>query len=121
MDPEKMSIPSPEESQRKPSGVFEPPLMRKGKSPAPGSPQKGPNNDRSRFITFAIVTLAFFVVLQFLVFPEIELKRLVYSEFYDMVSRNSETHEIVSCEMVENVIRGKLSSGAYFQVNVPFN
>ncbi|MBI4431696.1 MAG: ATP-dependent zinc metalloprotease FtsH [Candidatus Omnitrophica bacterium] len=38
-----------------------------------------------------------------------------------MVMRNQETHEIISCEMVENVIRGKLSNGAYFQVNVPFN
>lgn len=124
MDNEKMSIPSPDDSSRQPSGSFErPPVMRKGKSSVPGSgsPQKGPNNDRSRFITFAIVTLAFFVVLQFLVFPEIELKHLAYSEFFDLVTRNTETHEVVSCEMVENVIRGKLSNGAYFQVNVPFN
>jgi len=120
MDQEKMSIPSPDEGQKVP-GPFERAAMHKGKPPTPGSPQKGPNNDRSKFITFAIVTLAFFVVLQFLVFPEIELKRLPYSEFFDTVARNSETHEIVSCEMVENVIRGKMSSGAYFQVNVPFN
>ncbi len=120
MDQEKMSISSPDEG-RKASAPFERPVVHKGKPPTPDSPQKGPNNDRSRFITFAIVTLAFFVVLQFLVFPEIELKRLAYSEFFDTVARNSESHEIVSCEMVENVIRGKLSNGAYFQVNVPFN
>ncbi len=120
MDQEKMSIPSPDEGQKVP-GPFERAAMHKGKPPTPGSPQKGPNNDRSKFITFAIVTLAFFVVLQFLVFPEIELKRLPYSEFFDTVARNSDTHEIVYCEMVENVIRGKMSSGAYFQVNVPFN
>ena len=99
MDQEKMSIPSPDEGQKVP-GPFERAAMHKGKPPTPGSPQKGPNNDRSKFITFAIVTLAFFVVLQFLVFPEIELKRLPYSEFFDTVARNSETHEIVSSEMV---------------------
>lgn len=121
-----MSIPTPEDSQRKPAGPFDPTLMRqgvKGKQPTSGMTPKGPKkgDDRSRFITFAIITLAFFIVLQFLVFPEIELKRLAYSEFFEMVMRNQETHEIISCEMVENVIRGKLSNGAYFQVNVPFN
>ncbi|MBI4398462.1 MAG: ATP-dependent zinc metalloprotease FtsH, partial [Candidatus Omnitrophica bacterium] len=59
--------------------------------------------------------------LQFIIFPEIDVKKISYSEFYEMANRNPQTHEIVSSEMVENVIRGKLSSGNYFLVNVPMN
>ena len=77
------------------------------------------NNDRNRLVAVAAVTLGFFLVLQFLIFPEIEMNRISYSQFFEMVERTPQTGEIVSAELVENVIRGKLSDGSYFQVNVP--
>jgi len=36
-----------------------------------------------------------------------------------MVERNITTGEIVSAELVENQVRGRLANGSYFQVNVP--
>lgn len=115
-----LSIPDPSDAVQRKTPPIDPAAGRSqpsGRPPVGGS--RGPN-DRSRFIMFAIITLAFFVVLQFVVFPEIELKRFTYSEFFDMLMRNPQTNEIASCELVENVIRGKLSNGAFFQVNVPF-
>ncbi|MBI2167392.1 MAG: ATP-dependent zinc metalloprotease FtsH [Candidatus Omnitrophica bacterium] len=61
------------------------------------------------------------MVLQLFVFPSLELKHLSYSEFYEMVEKNPASGEIVSAELVENTVRGKLRSGAYFQVNIPFS
>jgi len=77
------------------------------------------NNDKNRLIIFAAITLAFFLILQFFIFPEIDVKRLSYGEFYDMVERNLNTGEIKSAELIENVVRGRLADGTYFQVNVP--
>lgn len=76
---------------------------------------------RRKFITFLIIPLAFFIILQLFILPSFELKRLSYSEFYELVQRNLSTHEVTSAELVENTIRGKLRSGVYFQVNIPMN
>jgi len=110
------------------------PINPSRKTPPPGGGQnpfqqflnlskKGKNggDDRNRLIIFAAITLAFFLVLQFFVFPGIDVKRLSYGEFYDMVERNHTSSEIASAELVENVVRGKFSNGNYFQVNVPDN
>lgn len=80
-----------------------------------------PDPDRRKFITFLLVPLVLFIILQLFVLPSFELKRLSYSEFYELVERNLSTHEITSAELVENTIRGKLRSGAYFQVNIPMS
>ncbi len=77
--------------------------------------------DKIRLLVLGGIALLFFVFLQFVIFPEIDVKKLNYSEFFEMANRNPETHEIASCELVDNVIRGKLASGSYFQVNVPIN
>lgn len=76
---------------------------------------------RRKFITFLLIPLILFVLLQLFVLPSFELKRLSYSEFYELVERNPSTHEIASAELVENTIRGKLRTGAYFQVNIPMS
>ena len=85
-------------------------------------PKKTPSDPgRRRFIMLLTIPLAFFIILQLFVLPGFEIKRLTYSEFYQMTEANSASHEIVSAELVENTIRGKLRSGAYFQVNIPLN
>ncbi|MSR77470.1 MAG: ATP-dependent zinc metalloprotease FtsH [Candidatus Omnitrophica bacterium] len=44
-----------------------------------------------------------------------------YGDFYQLVLRNLQTGEIVSCELIENTIRGKLTNKSYFQVTLPEN
>ncbi|MCA9407768.1 MAG: ATP-dependent metallopeptidase FtsH/Yme1/Tma family protein, partial [Candidatus Omnitrophica bacterium] len=49
---------------------------------------------------------------------------LTYSEFYTMLSKNRETQDITSLELIEsteNIIKGKLSNGNEFRLNVPKN
>src|SRR3989338_3733290 len=79
------------------------------------------DKDRTRIIIFAAVTLVFFIVLQFVIFPEIEIKKLSYGDFYQLLVNNPTSETIVSCELVETVVRGKLRDGSYFTVNIPAN
>ncbi len=85
------------------------------------SPKKGEDPERKRLAALFLIPLVFFVILQLFVFPTMEVKKVPYSEFFQMVNNNPATGEIVSCELVEDVIRGKLKSGSYFQVTVPMN
>ena len=77
--------------------------------------------EKYRLVILGGIALAFFILLQFVIFPEVAVKKLNYSEFYELVNRNPQSHEIVSCEMVDNTIRGKLTNGSYFYVTVPMN
>ncbi len=86
-----------------------------------GPSKKGPDPERKRLVGLFLIPLIFFIVLQLFVFPNIDVKHISYSEFFQMVNRNAQTGEIVSCEMVEEIIRGKLKDGTYFQVNIPPN
>src|SRR4051812_24258686 len=88
--------------------------------PSPVPPQKG-DPERKRLAALFLIPLVFFLILQLFVFPNIEVKRIPYSDFYQMVQHNPETHEITSAEMVEDVIRGKTAKGEFFQVNLPPN
>ncbi len=83
--------------------------------PQPGEP------DRKRLIALFLIPLGIFLILQMFVFPSFELKELSYSEFYRMLTRNPETGEILSCELVDNVVQGKLTTLSYFQVHIPYN
>jgi cell division protease FtsH len=98
--------------------------FKKNMPPAgPGRPpgQKDPDAERKRMVILFLIPLVFFILLQIFVFPGFDLQKVPYSEFFQWVLTNSETQQIVSCEMVEGVIRGKLKSGNYFQVNIPEN
>ena len=80
-----------------------------------------PDPNRRRMIVMFLIPLIFFIVLQLFVLPSFDVKRLSYSEFYELVERNLNAREITSAELVENTIHGKLRSGSYFQVNIPLN
>jgi cell division protease FtsH len=90
-------------------------------TPGKGPGQKDPESERKKMVTLFLIPLVFFIVLQIFVFPAFDMQRMPYSEFYQMVLSNPETQQIVSCELVETIIRGKLKNGAYFQVNIPEN
>ena len=84
-------------------------------------PLKPGEPDRKRLIALFLVPLAIFLILQVFVFPSFDLKELSYSEFYRMLGRNTETGEILSCELVDNVVQGKMITGSFFQVHIPYN
>ncbi len=84
-------------------------------------PPKQGEPDRKRLVALFLIPLAIFLVLQVFVFPNFDLKELSYSEFYRMLTRNTETGEILSCELVDNVVQGKMITGSYFQVHIPYN
>ncbi len=88
-------------------------------SPGSNIPPKGPDSERKRLVILFLVPLIFFIVLQLFVFPNLDIHQIPYSEFFQMALRNPQTQEIASCELVEDVIRGKLKNGSYFQVNIP--
>ena len=77
--------------------------------------------ERRRLVALFLIPLIFFIILQLFVFPSLEIRQVSYSEFYQMLLQNSQTQEIVSCELVENIVRGKLTNGSYFHVNLPDN
>ena len=85
----------------------------------PKLPPKDSDPERKRLVALFLIPLLFFIILQLFVFPSMDIRRMPYSEFYQTVLRNPESGEIVSCELVEDVIRGRLKSGSYFQVNIP--
>ena len=89
------------------------------RNPVTPAPQKGGDPEKKRLLALFLVPLIFFLVLQVFVFPNIEVNRISYAEFFAMVLRNPQTGEIVSCELVEDIIRGKLKNNTYFQVNIP--
>ncbi|MDD5217330.1 MAG: ATP-dependent zinc metalloprotease FtsH [Candidatus Omnitrophica bacterium] len=84
-------------------------------------PGKNEDPEKKRLMALLMIPVLFFLVLQLFVFPNLDVKRMSYSEFYQLIERNPETQEIVSCELVESTVHGKLRSGAYFQVNIPPN
>ena len=93
------------------------PSIKPGNMPPP--PGKGTDPERKRLVALFLIPLIFFLILQLFVFPNIDINRVPYAEFFQMVERNPQTGEIASCELVEDILRGKLKTGAYFQVNVP--
>jgi len=70
---------------------------------------------------FFLIPLIFFLVLQLLVLPNMDVRQISYSEFFEMVVQNPLRGEIVSCELMDNIIRGRLKQGGYFQVAIPLN
>lgn len=95
-------------------------LKKTPRSPVtPVPPKGGGDPEKKRLLALFLVPLIFFLILQVFVFPNIEVHRISYSEFFSMVQRNTETGEIVSAELVEDIVRGKLKNNTYFQVNIP--
>ncbi len=49
------------------------------------------------------------------------VQELSYSKFFDILKDNKDTQKIKSCVKVENIVKGLLSDGSKFVVNVPEN
>lgn len=94
--------------------------------PSPAAPQKpgdkkSPESERKKLAALFAIPLLFFLVLQVFFVKNIEITQMSYAEFFQILQTNRETGEIVTAEMVEGVVRGKLKNGSVFQVHVPLN
>lgn len=90
-------------------------------APQKPGPQKGPDSERKKLAALFAIPLLFFLVLQVFFFKNIEVSQMSYAEFFQILQTNRESGEIVTAEMVEGIVRGKLKNGTFFQVHVPVN
>ncbi len=104
----------------KPKKNFDPKKNQR-RNPSGPSGNDGQDPEKRRLMALLLIPVLFFLILQLFVFPHLDIRRLSYSEFYHMVVTNSQSMQIVSCELVEDSVRGRLKSGGYFQVNLPPN
>src|SRR5690242_1131163 len=98
--------------------------LKKNSTPrsTPPDPRKNnPDPEKKRLIGLFLIPILFFVFLHIFIWPNIEVQKIPYSEFFQMAQRNTESGEIASAEMEEDVIRGKLRTGSYFQTTIPDN
>lgn len=84
----------------------------------PDGGRNGMDPEKKRLLAILLIPLAFIFFLQIFVLPNLEMRQITYSEFFQMLQRNPQSGEIVSAELVEDVIRGKLKSGSFFQVTI---
>ncbi len=84
-----------------------------------GRPSRNSDADRKRIAALILIPIIFFAILQLFFFPQGEVKRVSYSEFYQMLLRNAQSQEIVSAELTEDMLIGKLRTGGRFQVVLP--
>ncbi|MDB4349361.1 ATP-dependent zinc metalloprotease FtsH [Omnitrophica bacterium] len=84
-------------------------------------PKKAPQSQNGKNLAiWLLVLLGVFYLVR--IAPstfEPPIVELSYGKFYDMLAKNKETGNIVSAILTETVIRGKLSDGSRFLVNVP--
>ena len=80
-----------------------------------------PEPEKNRVLWLFLVPLSILILLQVFVFPGLDTKEMSYSEFYRLLMANPENGQIFSCELVEDVVHGKLITGSYFQVHIPMN
>ncbi|OQA55988.1 MAG: ATP-dependent zinc metalloprotease FtsH [Candidatus Omnitrophica bacterium ADurb.Bin277] len=83
--------------------------------------KKGPEPDKNRTLWLFLIPLGILILLQVFVFPGFEMKEMSYSEFYRLLLENPASGQILSCELVDGVIHGKLITGSYFRVHIPIN
>ena len=68
------------------------------------------------------ILIAFGVFYLFDTLPkgkEKPIQEVAYSNFFDIVKDNNSTQKIKSCVKVENIVKGELSDGSKFIVNIP--
>ncbi|NQU74242.1 MAG: ATP-dependent zinc metalloprotease FtsH [Candidatus Omnitrophica bacterium] len=92
------------------------PLNKKNEPPLEKPPQKNGRN----LVIWVLVFLGIIYVFQ--VGPQSLGKTpapLTYGSFYEILSKNAETRAIRSAEMSATIVRGELSDGSQFIVNLP--
>ncbi|MFH1853952.1 MAG: ATP-dependent zinc metalloprotease FtsH [Candidatus Omnitrophota bacterium] len=76
------------------------------------------NTNRNIFMWFGIFLLLIYLFRLGSFAPQAMPKELTYGEFYRLLEKNKETGAISSAVKVEDRIKGVLSSGAQFTVNI---
>ena len=97
--------------------------FKKNMTPAggPTPPKKGMDPEKKKLALFFLIPIVFFIVIQMMGGMGMSLNEMSYSEFFQILEKNPSTGNIAKAEMVENIVRGKLKDGSYFQVRVPMS
>jgi cell division protease FtsH len=80
-----------------------------------------PIKSKGNFIIwFFIILGALYLVNTFTQNPaEKPTKEITYAQFFQMLKDNNTTHSITACVKIENILKGSLSDGTKFIVNIP--
>lgn len=78
-----------------------------------------PQNGKNILIWFLILMGLFYLIRVAPATFEAPLVELSYSKFFNVLENNKETQTIASAIITENIIRGRLTDGSRFLVNVP--
>jgi cell division protease FtsH len=87
----------------------------------PTPPKKGMDPEKKKLALFFLIPIVFFIVIQMMGGMGMNLNEMSYSEFFQILEKNPATGNIAKAEMIENIVRGKLKDGSYFQVRVPMS
>ncbi|MBU3911845.1 MAG: ATP-dependent zinc metalloprotease FtsH [Candidatus Omnitrophica bacterium] len=82
------------------------------------------NNNKNNFNKNVFLWLGIFLFLMYMfrmgsIGPQSAPREMTYGEFYQLLQGNSESGAIMSAVKVEDRVKGVLSSGAQFTVNIP--
>lgn len=80
-----------------------------------------PARNKSNFIVwfFIILGMLYLVNTFSATTPEKPTQEIAYAKFYQMLKDNVATQKVATCVKVENILRGSLSDGTKFIVNIP--
>jgi len=82
---------------------------------------KQPGSGANLVIWIFVALGVFYLYSSWTQTQEKPVQELSYSKFYEMLKSNSNTGMIKSCVKMENILKGSLSDGARFVVNIPEN
>ena len=87
----------------------------------PGSKKKKPEtkNGKNLFVWLMFILAAIYLLRLGTLSLEGPVTEMTYSSFYYVLSGNDAAREIISADLRENTIEGKLSTGERFRVNIP--
>ena len=78
-----------------------------------------PDPERKRTFILLLIPFAVYTFFQFFVVPGVEGEKVSYSDFYRRLAANPESHEIQSCQLMEDSVHCKTMDGKSFRVDIP--
>ena len=87
---------------------------------SPRKPRRPPDTKFARtFLLWMFLFLGLAWMWHALLPVETKTREIPYSDFYQMVKENETTQQVTSAVLTENIVRGSLSDGTHYLVNIP--